>query len=203
MRCSRRTWSFRGSLGTEVRGRAEFIAYAQAVRAAFPRLPQPSSRARGRRKPRHSLTPDPLLREGSRSRPSRQRCHLALLAGSCARRSPERVTRDARRARRVQLMYPRCTRVLRDQATRNADLQGFWRSPLTDSNRRPPPYHADPEATGRNPRQRFLACFGRFRGALICHGLPPVATARLHKRSILCGPRAVCISSVCCRATDR
>jgi hypothetical protein len=31
--------------------------------------------------------------------------------------------------------------------------QAKTRSPLTDSNRPPPPYH--PQATGRNPRQRF------------------------------------------------
>jgi hypothetical protein len=30
-----------------------------------------------------------------------------------------------------------------------------------------------------------LACFGRFRGLSICHRLPLVAPARLHKRSIL------------------
>src|SRR6266545_767936 len=34
-------------------------------------------------------------------------------------------------------------------------LQALYRSPLTDSNRRPPPYHGIPAATGRNPRQRF------------------------------------------------
>src|SRR2546423_14305057 len=38
-------------------------------------------------------------------------------------------------------MYPRCTRVLHGQATKNVNLQAFHRSPLTDSNRRPPPYH--------------------------------------------------------------
>ena len=57
------------------------------------------------------------------------------------------------------------------------------RSPLTDSNRRPPPYHALRSATGRN-RCNGLACFGRFRGLSICHRLPLVAPARLHKRSI-------------------
>jgi hypothetical protein len=39
-------------------------------------------------------------------------------------------------------MYPRRTRVLLKQTTRNAYLQAFCaESPLTDSNRRPPPYH--------------------------------------------------------------
>ena len=51
--------------------------------------------------------------------------------------------RIARRrcASRVPRMYPRCTRVLHEQTTRNARLQAFRISPLTDSNRRPPPYH--------------------------------------------------------------
>ena len=45
------------------------------------------------------------------------------------------------RASRLPEVYPRRTRVLHGQATRNADLQTFSESPLTDSNRRPPPYH--------------------------------------------------------------
>ena len=36
-------------------------------------------------------------------------------------------------------------------------LQAFSGSPLTDSNRRPPPYHFGVRATGGNPRQR-LSC---------------------------------------------
>jgi hypothetical protein len=64
-------------------------------------------------------------------------CRSAPSKGSRERRSPERVTREARRAWRVLLIYPRCTRALRDPATRNADLQAVHASPLTDSNRRP------------------------------------------------------------------
>jgi hypothetical protein len=82
-----------------------------------------------------------------------------------------------------------------------------FKSPLTDSNRRPPPYHVLPSATGRNPRQRFwlvLAASAPIRFATDCHrlqprgsikapsdvasssycalkGWPPVATAGLHK----------------------
>src|SRR5215203_4873401 len=36
-------------------------------------------------------------------------------------------------------------------------------SPLTDSNRRPPPYHGTTKATGRNPRQTICACLSRSR----------------------------------------
>ena len=45
-----------------------------------------------------------------------------------------------------------------------------------------------PSRFGRNqwqPAATVLACFRRFRSVRICHGLPPVAPARLHKRSIL------------------
>jgi hypothetical protein len=34
-------------------------------------------------------------------------------------------------------------------------LAGSLQSPLTDSNRRPPPYHGTSQATGGSPRQRF------------------------------------------------
>jgi hypothetical protein len=43
---------------------------------------------------------------------------------------------------------------------------------------------ADPAATGRNPRQRFWPDFAVFGASPICHRLPLVATAWLHKRSI-------------------
>ena len=60
---------------------------------------------------------------------------------------------DARRrcASPVPRMYPRCTRVLLTQTTRNAHLQAIRGSPLPDSNRRPPPYH---RATSREPGVR-------------------------------------------------
>jgi hypothetical protein len=51
---------------------------------------------------------------------------------------------------------------------------GLLQSPLTDSNRRPPPYHT--QATGRNPRQRFSpvsAVFGAAPFASGCHRLQP------------------------------
>jgi hypothetical protein len=38
---------------------------------------------------------------------------------------------------------------------------------------------------GSQPMATVLACFRRFRGLFICHRLPLVAPARLHKRSIL------------------
>jgi hypothetical protein len=49
-------------------------------------------------------------------------------------------------------------------------------SPLSDSNRRPPPYHAVVAVTGGNSPQRFalvLALSGRERFAAVCHRLQP------------------------------
>src|SRR6266581_339051 len=49
-------------------------------------------------------------------------------------------------------------------------------SPLTDSNRRPPPYHGTSQATGRNLRQRFWlvsAASATPRFADDCHRLQP------------------------------
>jgi hypothetical protein len=54
-----------------------------------------------------------------------------------------------------------------------------------DSNRRPPPYHQGPRATGRNRWHRFWPVRAVFRNLPNCHRLPLVAPARLHKRSIL------------------
>jgi hypothetical protein len=57
-----------------------------------------------------------------------------------------------------------------------ADLQAFSGSPLTDSNRRPPPYHGTSHATGRNPRQRFWLIFAVLATAWLaaeCHRLQP------------------------------
>src|SRR5215211_2190026 len=49
-------------------------------------------------------------------------------------------------------------------------------SPLTDSNRRPPPYHFGVVATGGNPRQRISLAFAVFADspfAADCHWLQP------------------------------
>jgi hypothetical protein len=53
----------------------------------------------------------------------------------------------------------------------------------TESNRRPPPYHALLAATGRNRRQRFsldFAVFAPERFATGCHRLQPRGSIRLH-----------------------
>src|SRR5438477_12334862 len=62
-----------------------------------------------------------------------------------------------------------------------APVAGLLQSPLTDSNRRPPPYHGTSQATGGNRRQRIRLVFavsaaGRF--AADCHGLQPRGSIR-------------------------
>jgi hypothetical protein len=67
-------------------------------------------------------------------------------------------------------------------------------SPLTDSNRRPPPYHALRLATGRNPRQRFSlvsAVFGLFGFATGCQRLPPRGSIRAPCFVVIRGNRVV------------
>jgi hypothetical protein len=64
------------------------------------------------------------------------------------------------------------------QTTKIPDFRGFSfsKSPLTDSNRRPPPYHFGNAATGRNRRQRFSPVFAASvpsRFATDCHRLQP------------------------------
>jgi hypothetical protein len=60
-----------------------------------------------------------------------------------------------------------------------APFAATLQSPLTDSNRRPPPYHIAVSATGRNPRQRFwlvsaLFSLGAF--ATVCRWLRPLGS---------------------------
>jgi hypothetical protein len=60
------------------------------------------------------------------------------------------------------------------QTTEVGGLQPLRKSPLTDSNRRPPPYHALVAPSGRNPRQGFWLDFPAFapqRFATGCHRL--------------------------------
>jgi hypothetical protein len=76
---------------------------------------------------------------------------------------------------------PRVSDWSSSQQTEPTRVQRLLQSPLTDSNRRPPPYHPSPGATGCNPRQRFprvFASFGRGRFATDCHCLQPRGSIR-------------------------
>src|SRR5215210_5592995 len=62
---------------------------------------------------------------------------------------------------------------------RKALYPAALRSPLTDSNRRPPPYHFGVVATGGNPRQRISLAFAVFADipfAAGCHQLRPLCS---------------------------
>jgi hypothetical protein len=83
----------------------------------------------------------------------------------------------------VRRAYQKCVRSVSARSSnrqhQSADLQALYRSPLTDSSRRPPPYHALRTATGRNPRQRFRLVSALFRlGAFAtgCHWLRPLGS---------------------------
>src|SRR5215218_10839774 len=56
-------------------------------------------------------------------------------------RETSRVPASGRQSQNVPVSYPREIQISPSQATLHAYLQGFCASPLTDSNRRPPPYH--------------------------------------------------------------
>jgi hypothetical protein len=75
--------------------------------------------------------------------------------GDAIRELCQRASRDVAVRREYQKCTRVCTRALLIKTTRNAYLQALCESPLTDSNRRPPPYHGTSHATGCNPRQRF------------------------------------------------
>jgi hypothetical protein len=83
---------------------------------------------------------------------------------------------------------------------KNPRICGDFISPLTDSNRRPPPYHADPAATGRNLRQRFLpdsgpSATGPF--ATGCHWLRPLGSMNAPSSGDACAcPATRCSTEV-------
>src|SRR5687767_8709968 len=89
--------------------------------------------------------------------------------------------RRVRRRRETSLCVARavevsemCPRVQQTNNTKSANLQVCCLSPLTDSNRRPPPYHLTVTATGGKPRQQIWlvsAVPAAARFAADCHWL--------------------------------
>src|SRR5262249_1043629 len=70
-------------------------------------------------------------------------------------------------------------RQLASRAETKTPFPGLLQSPLTDSNRRPPPYHAIQTATGGSRRQRFVATSSRFQASgerNACHRLRPLCS---------------------------
>jgi hypothetical protein len=116
----------------------------------------------------------------------------AVDAGWTSARRPatphsETVSRPHRRrlAAAVDARWTAQLRSRRTSVNRRARLAATSLSPLTDSN-------VDPlltmNASGNRsqPTATAFGCLSRFRRIHICHRLPPVATAGLHKGSILC-----------------
>ena len=79
---------------------------------------------------------------------------------------PEGVARR-HAASRVPQMCPKCVRVFFRQTTTSVNLQALYRSPLPDSNRRPPPYHGGALPTELRGRvgQSSHVLDGRIEGA--------------------------------------
>ena len=100
------------------------------------------------------------VEKGSLARQLRQRFHPVCrnFVDPRDRVSPGRMGQKASRDVALRRAYCRCVRNVSARSTsrqqQSADLQALYRSPLTDSNRRPPPYHGGAlptELRGRGP----------------------------------------------------
>ena len=95
---------------------------------------------------------------------------MAYLLTDCSRASTAAILAGAR--------Y-RYSRIASATPEKRPNQRAFLSSPLTDSNRRPPPYHAVPQATGRNSWQGswlVSAVLGPFAFASGCHRLRPLCS---------------------------
>ena len=118
--------------------------------------------------------------------------------GPLSRASPRRTTSRGVAMPTVDVsgMCPGC---LANRQSPSAYLQALSVSPLTASNRRPPPYHAEVVATGGNQWQRFwLVCAvsRAFRVAIGCHWLHPRGSIKAPFRVICLGNAPVARSVV-------
>jgi hypothetical protein len=114
-------------------------------------------------------------------------CSRSSLSNTPAlRRETSPVPASARQSENVPVSYPRGFEILPSQTTLRTHLQGFYRSPLTDSNRRPPPYHAIQTATGGSQWQRFGARSSHFRPfgePNVCQRLRPLCSITVPSQS--------------------
>jgi hypothetical protein len=104
----------------------------------------------------------------------------------CSSEACQKASRDDA----VRRAYRRCVRNVSARSTdrqqQSADLQALYRSPLTDSNRRPPPYHAIPTATAGSRWQRFGASSSDFSACCevnLCHRLRPLCSIPVPSQS--------------------
>jgi hypothetical protein len=114
------------------------------------------------------------------------------------RRETSRVPASARQSQNVPVSYPRSLEISPSQATSYAHLQGFSASPLTDSNRRPPPYHGGFAPLPFGCEKRLVARFPCNRAGFSACSTPsltapepPRETPNLSPE--LAPPQAVCV----------
>ncbi len=87
---------------------------------------------------------------------------------------------SARSSRNVPVSYPPDPSSTSRQTTFKPCLQDFSRSPLTDSNRRPPPYHGGSQAVRAGTARHSRSCFPANLAFAACLPCPRVPTrARL------------------------
>jgi hypothetical protein len=105
---------------------------------------------------------------------------------------------SARQSQNVPVSYPRRIKISPSQATQHAHLQGFSSSPLTDSNRRPPPYHGGFAPLPFGCEKRLVARFPCNRAGFSACSTPsltapepPRETPNLSPE--LAPPQAVCV----------
>jgi hypothetical protein len=113
-----------------------------------------------------------------------------LLAGSFRFDPPVLSCRAVSAGAARRRAYQKCVRNVSACFTlrqlQSADLQALCASPLTDSNRRPPPYHAIQTAAGGSRRQRFPVSSSHFRasgGPNLCHPLRPLCSITVPSQS--------------------
>ncbi len=96
-----------------------------------------------------------------------------------------RVPASARQSQNVPVSYPRGVAISPVQATLYAHLQGFCLKPSDGLEPSTPSLPCAAIGNRSQPTATVFASLSRFRGLPICHRLPSVATALLHRCSIL------------------
>jgi len=141
------------------------------------------------------LTPS-LQGGGQGTCPTRQRCMPVcreILSSTQLQLSHEvcrKATPDVALARGCPPVPGMCTRLVPAHAGRAktgntiGSFAGLLSKPSDGLEPSTPSLPCAPIGNRSQPVATVLACWSRFRGSCICHRLPLVATARLHKRSI-------------------
>jgi hypothetical protein len=137
--------------------------------------------------------------KGQVSRPSRQRCipvcreilsrrHLRLFARRVWQGDPgvPRARECPPVPERVPAVYPRCSATRQRRQQNIPVCRDFAPKPSDGLEPSTPSLPWNPGGNRSQPAATVFADLSRFRRRRICHRLPAVATAGLHKGSILC-----------------